>query len=173
MIKGERWHRRTQKKKQNERRKENEEEWRGKEQKEGKRNRIEHEAATWLYRWEVTSSQHYTTSWGCEEISIGKIQRGAILFSIFFQSLLPSYSLFTWFFFCNLDCYPSTLSFSWKEGKVGCPLLTSLISNGWRTEADGPSPSFIRQLHTTRNYLTRITLQTGIEDWRMTRVVAS
>lgn len=55
-----------------------------------------------------------------------------------------------------------SLSFAWKERKVGCPRFTSLISNGWRTEAAGPSPSFIRPLRiTTRNYLTRITLETG------------
>jgi hypothetical protein len=136
---------------------------------------MEHEAATWLYRWEVTSSQHYTTWWGCEEISIGKSQKGtnSFLFHFLAQSLLPpSYSSpFTWFFFCNLDCYPSTLSHS-RGKKEKLDVLVWLL---WFPTDDAQKqlarvPSlYARSLRiTTRNYLTRITLQTPGGDWRST-----
>jgi hypothetical protein len=174
MIKGERWHRRTQKKKQNERRKENEEEWRGKEQKEGKRNRIESTKPLRDYIDEksrqVNTTQHHE---GVRKSRLGK-SKGApfsfpFSFSLFFRrirSLLDSSSAI-------LIVIPRlSLSRGKKEKWDVLFWLLWLPTDGAQKQMVLVPPLYGSYIQ-PRNYLTRITLQTGIEDWRMTRVVAS
>lgn len=125
-------------------------------------------------RSHVKSTLH-NTWWGCEEISIGKSQKGtnSFLFHFLAQSLLPpSYSSpFTWFFFCNLDYYPSALSHSrGKKEKLDVLVWLLWFPNDDAQKQLARVPSlYARSLRiTTRNYLTRITLQTPGGDWRST-----
>lgn len=158
---------RRKKKKANER---NEGIERGKEQ----RIRMEHEAATWLYRWEVTSSQHYTThDEGVRKSRLGRAKRAPTpFFSIFSHSLsfrrrirrpLLDSSSAILIVIPRLSPIRVERKKSWMSSFDFFDFQRMTHRSSWPESLLFPAVRI-----TTRNYLTRITLQTPGGDWRST-----
>lgn len=120
---------------------------------------------------QVNTTQHDE---GVRKSRLGRAKRAPTpFFSIFSHSLSFRRRIrpFTWFFFCNVDCYPSAFSPFRVERKKSWMSSFDFFDFQRMTHRSSWPESLLYTpaVHiTTRNYLTRITLQTPGGDWRST-----